>query len=297
MTIEKLNSFHKLNIKVNDGISLLNLGKTFNSGECFRWEKLDFEKEAYIGVIFGTVVIVLYGIDGKSIDVYSKDKLEEQQLIDYFDLSTDYNIINNNLIKDKVMVSALEKSLGIRLLKQDFYEVLISFIISANNNIPRIKKCINNICKKYGKYICKIDDVDYYSFPLPENLANTDPLELQNECRVGYRAPYITKASKQFLIREVDLDKIKNSCEKEALKEILKYNGVGNKVANCILLFSGLRKDSFPVDVWVERMMVKLYGLNEYSRIEMEKWGKNYFGENAGIAQQYLFNYIRDLEL
>lgn len=118
---------------------------------------------------------------------------------------------------------------------------------------------------------------------------------MQDVCRVGYRAPYIVEASRQFLNNEIDYKSVQNLDQNESIKLICKYYGVGNKVANCILLFSGLKRDAFPVDVWVERMLIELYGLNGMTRTEMEKWGKEHFGEYAGIAQQYLFTYIREI--
>lgn len=256
------------------------LDKTFNCGQCFRWSR---DGDKFIGIVNGSLWTAYESNDKLIVETTGNDTKEDIER--YFDLATDYDKINQKLIEkgDNVINNAIALADGIRILNQDIFETLISFIISQNNNIPRIKKCIEKICEQYGAIIYVGEgNRKYYSFPTPEALAKADPCELQEVCRVGYRANFIVESSKRF-IKEGISD----------ISELEKYSGVGPKVANCISLFSGLSRNAFPVDVWVERMLKELYGLN-MTRPNMEKWGKEYFGEYAGIAQQYLFYYIRE---
>lgn len=271
---------------------LFSADKTFDCGQCFRWKKND--DNSWEAVVKGRLlrcegaddVISIKCLEGDCGDGFSAI------LDDYFDIGTDYGALTSELsIKDDVMSKACEVSSGIRLLKQDLFETVISFIVSANNNIPRIKKCIENICMSYGE---KITDL-YYAFPTPEALSSADPADLTKYCRVGYRGPYIAETAKIFAEGSISLDMLNAESHEDQLKKFLSLPGVGPKVLNCIMLFSGIDRTAFPVDVWVERMMDELYGIKLPDRNRLEKYGKEYFGENAGLAQQYLFYYIRNI--
>ncbi len=265
--------------------------KTFDCGQCFRWEPVG---DSYEGVVSGKKLLVSGsdGIINVKVLAGAANCSFASYLGNYFDIGFDYSAATSSLtLKDPVLRKACECSKGIRLLRQDVFETVISFIISANNNIPRIKKCIDNICRIYGKLISD----DCFAFPEPSALAAADPDELQKVCRVGYRSPYIVETARRFADGSVNADELLALSPKDSEILILSLPGVGPKVLNCIMLFTGLDRSSFPVDVWVERMMVDLYGLSGMTRNQLEKYGREYFGESAGLAQQYLFYYIREI--
>ena len=186
---------------------------------------------------------------------------------------------------------------GIRILKQDLWECIISFIISANNNIPRIKKIIERISKEYGKEI-EFEGNIYYEFPTPEELSKASIEDLR-ALGTGFRDKRIFNTTKMILEKKVDLEKIiKFETSEEMREELLKLDGVGPKVADCILLFSLKRLDVFPIDVWVRRVMNDLYIHNEIeekvNKQQLQKLAEEKFGNLAGMAQQYLFYWKRE---
>ena len=188
---------------------------------------------------------------------------------------------------------------GIRILKQDLWECLISFIISANNNIPRIKKIIERLSSKYGKKL-EFEGKEYYTFPTVEELSNASIQDLR-DLGLGFRDKRIYNTTQMILNKEIDLEKIKKMDNTTLMKEeLLKLDGVGPKVADCILLFALKRLDAFPIDVWVRRVMNDLYIHNEdenkVNKKELQKLAEDKFQGLAGIAQQYLFYWKRELE-
>lgn len=273
-------------------IELLNqtdfeLTHIFECGQCFRWKKqLD---GSYIGVIKNGVVSVAKNAD--KIEINSS--IDEKDLIyNYFDLNTNYSEIKNILSKnDTNIAEALKYGYGIRILNQDPWEMLISFIISAANNIPRISKTIENISKVYGKKVC-FENEEYYLFPTPEELSKATIEDLR-ELNLGFRDKYVYNATQLVLNGEVDLEKIALLEYKKAKKELTKIPGVGEKVADCILLFSMKRKESFPVDTWIKKVMSELY-LDSKDVKKISEYAENKFGKYAGIAQQYLFYWRRE---
>lgn len=207
----------------------------------------------------------------------------------YFDLDTDYGIFKEELLKNEPKLSqAIEYGGGIRILNQDFFEVLISFIISQNNNIPRIKKCIEAVCKRYGEPLGVIEGEERFAFPSVTALSDADPEDIKT-LRLGYRAPYIVESAKKF-----SKEGVPKGTYKEKYEKLLSYCGIGPKVANCISLF-GLRDlEAFPIDTWVKKIMVDMFGFKENDTREMQSFAKEKFGEYGGIAQQYLFYFYRD---
>ena len=186
---------------------------------------------------------------------------------------------------------------GIRILKQDLWECIISFIISANNNIPRIKKIIERISKEYGKEI-EFEGNIYYELPTPEELSKASIEDLR-ALGTGFRDKRIFNTTKMILEKKVDLEKItKFETSEEMREDLLKLDGVGPKVADCILLFSLKRLDVFPIDVWVRRVMNDLYIHNEIeekvNKQQLQKLAEEKFGNLAGMAQQYLFYWKRE---
>ena len=256
-----------------------NIAQIAESGQCFRWNKIAEMK--YRGIIGNKICEIKQ--TGEEIQVLGIDKAEFEE---YFDIGRDYGYIKRFYSKDKALTEAIKAGEGIRILKQDKFETLISFIISANNNIPRIKKSVEAISKRFGK---KIRD-EYYAFPMPNELSHATEEELR-ECGVGFRARYIYKTCRDIL-NGFDLDMISKLPGAECKKELMKLTGVGSKVADCVMLFSMQKVDAFPVDVWIKRIMEELYIKKEVSLKEIEQFAKDKFPLDAGIVQQYLFFYV-----
>ncbi|MDO4731623.1 MAG: DNA glycosylase [Clostridia bacterium] len=267
---------YKLNL--ND-IPYFDLYDTLNCGQCFRFEEVStnnfiiIAKDKPLHITLEDNFIIFNNT--------SKDEFESVWL-DYFDLNTDYCEIMQYLFsKDQKFKSIAQKSNGIRILKQDPWETLCSFIISQNNNIPRIKGIINRLCENFGN---KIPGSEFYSFPSPETLAALTCEDL-SIIRSGFRAKYIIDAALKIASNKVCLDSIYSLPLDEAAKYLMTIKGVGVKVAACTLLYGFHRLDSFPQDVWIKRAMDLLYNGADYK----------IFGKYAGVAQQYIFNYVRNI--
>ena len=205
----------------------------------------------------------------------------------------DYSLIKNKLSKiDENLKNSIEYGYGIRILHQDFWETLISFIISANNNIPRIKRIIENLSKAYGKKIV-YKTQEYYTFPTPEELSKGSIEDLR-KLGLGFRDKRIYETTKMVLEGKIDLRKLEKEDTYTLREKLLQIPGVGPKVADCILLFALKRYEVFPIDVWVKRVMSELYFSNEEARnTEILKYANEKFGRLAGLAQQYLFYWRR----
>lgn len=210
---------------------------------------------------------------------------------DYFDLGRDYRKVKKAVATDDIMKKAVKFGGGIRILRQDPWETLISFIISANNRIPRIMKIIDDMSRFYGNEI-EYNGKLYYSFPDVQSLAACSLEQLQ-VCRAGYRCGYIHKTAAMIALGDFDIKKLNELETGKAREYLLKLQGVGNKVADCMLLYSGTKFDVFPTDVWVKRVMEELYFKREASFKEIQQFAADKFGYLAGMAQQYLFYYAR----
>lgn len=268
----------------------------FECGQCFRWNKET--DSSYTGVFGGNVINV--SKQGK--DVIFKGICEEDiktTCKKYFDLDRDYEKIKDKLSKiDNHMKKSIEYGQGIRLLNQDLWETIISFIISANNNIPRIKGIIERISKMYGDEII-YNEKSYYTFPTVEQLAKATVEDLR-KLGLGFRDVRVYKTTHMILEKRVDLEALEQEKDFNKVREtLLTLSGVGPKVADCILLFSTLKRwEAFPIDVWVRRVMNELYIQNEdetkVNKTQIEKIAREKFGNLAGIAQQYLFYWKRE---
>ena len=210
---------------------------------------------------------------------------------DYFDLGRDYNRIAGLVSVDDTMMEAARYGHGIRILKQDFFETLVSFIISSNNSIPRIKKIIEALSEMYGRKI-SFNGKIHFLFPDASKLARAD-LEEIKACRGGYRCRYVMNTAELYLSEPVDKADLMKTDAGNAKKFLMKFPGVGEKVAECVLLYSGLRQDVFPTDVWVKRIMEELYIQGDASSGEIHRFAASRFGRLSGFAQQYLFFYAR----
>ncbi|SEN53612.1 N-glycosylase/DNA lyase [Peptostreptococcus russellii] len=266
----------------------------FECGQCFRWIKED--DGSYTGVAKGKVINVKK--DGENIVIDNTNKEEFENIwYDYFDLGRDYTSLKKELAQhDENLKKAVDFGWGIRILQQDSWEMLISFIISSNNRIPMIQRAINNISEKYGKEIGEYRGRKYFAFPSPEELSKASIEELR-ECKTGFRDKYIYHTNKMVIEENLNMEDFIEMDSEVCHKELMKFKGVGAKVADCIALFGMRKYDSFPVDVWVKRVMQEFYGAEDMSLPKMRKYGMELFGEKAGFAQQYLFYYVRELEI
>lgn len=261
---------------VFEEINDIDLTHIFECGQCFRW--MPDGSGAYAGAAGSFAARVSLENGCLTVDATGGDEAFWRR---YFDLDTDYGQIKNQLISnDPGIKEAADYGYGIRILNQDPFETLISFIISQNNNIPRIRKNIESLCSRYGSPIA---GSSLRAFPTPEALAGAEEADLA-AMKLGYRGPYIIASAEKYL---------SEGCPRTR-EELLSYHGVGPKVANCIMLF-GLRDTAaFPVDTWVKHIMNDMYGFDESDVKGMQSFAASKFGEFAGFAQQYLFYYYRD---
>lgn len=262
----------------------------FECGQAFRWEK---EKDnSYTVVANGRVINVAK--ENENIVINNTNEEEFCNIWqDYFDINTDYSNIKLSLNNDDIMKKAIEFGHGIRILNQDEFETIISFIISANNRIPMIKKVIENLSINFGDKIGDYNGKTYYSFPTMEQLANA-PVEVIRDCKAGFRSERIKEAAKRIIEEKDIVYNLKSKSYDEALEYLMTYKGIGNKVANCVLLFSMKQFSTFPVDVWVRRVMQELYVPKTTSDKEIRKFAEDKFGDISGYAQQYLFYFARE---
>ena len=267
----------------------------FECGQCFRWNKED--DESYTGV-FKNNVLNVKKENGKIIFKGICDGNIEEICKDYFDLDTNYEEIKSTLSKiDKYLETSIQYGSGIRILNQDLWETIISFIISANNNIPRIKGIIERISKKYGKKII-YNEKEYYTFPNMYKLGEASVEDLR-ALGLGFRDKRIYETTKMFLNKEITLEELEKEQNIDILREkLMTLSGVGGKVADCIMLFSLKKFSVFPIDVWVRRVMNELYikepDENKVSKALIQNLAKEKYKDLAGLAQQYLFYWKRD---
>ena len=270
----------------------------FECGQCFRW---NLEEDGSYTGVFGENILNVKKEDNK---IIFKGLLKDniiKTVINYFDLDTDYKSIKEKLSTiDSYMKESIEYGKGIRILNQDLWEVIISFIISANNNIPRIKGIIERLSMKYGKEIIW-NQKKYYTFPTKEELANASIEDLR-KLGLGFRDVRVYETTQIINNNKINLEElIKEKDTNKVREKLLELPGVGPKVADCILLFGMRRFDVFPIDVWVRRVMNELYIKNEdetkVNKKEIEKLAKEKYKNLAGIAQQYLFYYRKFSEL
>ncbi len=257
------------------GVRDLDLEQTLDCGQSFRWTKQD--DGSFSGVAFGKYVNI--SLDGTDMIIKNADEQDRGLWRGYFDLDLDYGKIREGISAiHPVLTEAAKYAPGIRILRQEPYEALCTFIISQNNNIKRIKGIVGRLCESFGDEI----EEGVYAFPTAETLASLTPEDLA-PLRAGFRNRYIIDSAKKVASGEVDLDLCRTAGYEAARAELMKITGVGVKVADCTLLFGMHRIEAFPIDVWMKRAMEKLFpGMTAAD-----------FGEYAGIAQQYIFHYSR----
>lgn len=270
------------------GTERFNLNHVFDCGQCFRWIKQP--DGSYTGVAKGKVIRLC--ASDNNITIFNTNLQEFFEIWeDYFDLKTDYAAFQKRLLIDKTMENAVSTGQGIRILRQDTFEALISFIISASNNIPRIMKIVDSLCTLFGDEIV-FEGKTYYTFPTPEKMRNLTVEDLA-PIRSGFRAKYIVDAVQKVCDGTVNLEALKTMGAAEARKHLMQINGVGPKVADCVLIFGAGRLDVFPVDTWIDKAMKTLYP-EACKGVSVRAAGEALFGDICGLAQQYIFYYARE---
>lgn len=260
-----------------------NIQKIADSGQCFRMEKLG--ENLYCNVAYGRYIEIKQ-LSETEIDVSCSKHDWDTVWFDYFDLDYDYLPIYKSIIENKkqdmFMYDAAYFSYGIRILNQPLFETLISFIISQRKNIPAIKSCINKLCEKYGykRYDTNTEKY-YYTFPRAEKM-----IELTDDLGLGYRKEYIEEACKLVITGELNLSALYKMNYEQCLYGLKQLTGVGDKVANCVILFAGGHKEAFPIDVWIQRIID-----NEYNGV----FDSSRYSGYAGVIQQFMFYYYRSL--
>lgn len=292
----KFDEKKKINIKEEGGRLILKHESfdpkdIFTCGQCFNF----FEEEdgSYTAVFLGKIINLKKEGDFTLIDNVSLDDFYEY-FYDYFDIGVNYDGIKEKISKNETIKKACNYGAGIRILNQEFFETLISFIISANNQIPRIKKAVREISKMYGDYIGEYRGRKYYSFPSPEKLSQAKPEDLREYARVGFRDKRIVQSAKIVNEGFFDFNEDIKKDSKDLGKKLQELPGIGPKVSDCILLFAFHKRETFPVDVWIKRVMEELFIKKEVPKKKISAYAHDYFGKDAGYVQQYLFYYGRE---
>ena len=268
----------------------VNLDYSINSGQVFLWKKIDTK---------------WYGVDGKRILVLENSQKFKKNMkyeVDFFRLDDNFEKISNELKNDNYVRNALKMFPGLRLIRQNPFQCYISFIVSSNSNIPNIKSRLENLCKTFGRRKI-VDGREFFLFPEPSDLANASVLDIK-KCGLGYRAKAVKTASLSVLDKKIDFDFLKKIDYHTAKEELIKVFGIGNKVADCILLFSLEKLEAFPLDRWMLRILQKYYSkefqistktLTEKTYDQLHENIVEHFGSYAGYAQQFLFKMERDI--
>ena len=275
-----------------------NLKETLECGQCFNFVRKDISTDnsfCYRIIAHGKALIAEQDNrskeDGCILRLYNTDIHEYETIWEhYFDLDTDYKTIKESIIKGSgELQDIIKENSGIRLLNQEYFETLISFIISQNKQIPQIKAVVKNISQMAGKLI-KDNGEEVYSFPDALELAKLSEENIR-ECKAGFRAPYIMDAVRLYLEGSIKESEFIGISTDDARRLLMTVKGVGEKVANCVLLYSLGRREAFPVDVWMKRIMEHLYFKKDTDKKVIEEYAYEKYGEDAGYAQQYLFIY------
>jgi N-glycosylase/DNA lyase len=292
-----------MQIELNRIPGPFSLEHTLDCGQLFRWKKLD---DHWYGVVEDKVLKIKQNKDKLVFNVFPEQK-NTNFLERYLRLDDDLKTIFSEINKDQNINKAIEKFSGLRLCRQEPWECLISYICATYKGIPAIKKMVNKISQQFGKKI-EVDGLTFYTFPKPGDLAKSKPENLRC-CGLGFRAERVVKTAKIVANGELNLVALKNVDYVEAKKTLLGLPGVGNKVADCVLLFSLEKLEAFPIDVWMKRAATGIYSSHfddafikrvsekgspttkEYETIAA--FGREYFGRYAGYAQEYLFHLLR----
>lgn len=258
-----------------------NLDYTLSCGQVFRWEK----NEGWTGVVNGAIIRAKQ--EGSELIIDSS--LNEKFIRDYFRLDDDMEEIYGSINRDEKIASLLRKYKGLRLIRQDPWECLVSYVCSSNNTIRNIKNSIRRMCECFGRDI----GAGYFSFPTPKALADAELCDME-QCRLGFRAPRVMNIASMIAKNKFDLYGIKDLSYSKGREELMKIDGVGAKIADCVLLFAFGKLESFPVDTHIEQIMERFYnggfkGSKSKKREKMAGFARRYFGKYCGYAQEYLY--------
>ena len=285
------------------GVKNFDIKQILECGQCFRWEKISDTN--YIVVAYRRVIEIVQ--NGDDVTIYNTNLNDFEEIWkDYLDLNTNYSELKEELAKDEILRKSVEFGYGIRILNQEPFEMLISFIVSARNSIPAIMKTIKKISERWGDKIEYKGNI-YYAFPTPAQLKEATLDEIK-ETGASFRSKYIIDTISKVNaaieaknngtlneeLQQFDLEYIKSLPVDECHKALQNFMGVGAKVADCIMLFSMSKHSAFPVDVWIKRAMIHFYLAPDVSLNKIRVFGREKFGELAGLAQQYLFYYARE---
>mgnify|MGYP000570866723 FL=1 len=287
--VQKMKVSCENNIVTVDGVNDFTLSQILECGQCFHFDKLD--EEVYEVVAFGRAVKMEQ--TDKVLRIYGSSMEDYEGIWKlYLDMDNDYGLIKQSVIKaDGALKTAVDEKSGIHILNQDFFETLISFIVSQNKSIPQIKQCVKNISHRFGDEVIGYNGEAFYVFPDVQRLHDATEEELR-ECKVGFRAPYIKNATEAVYSGAVTKEKLDELDIAQARELLMTIKGVGEKVANCVLLFGLGRREAFPVDVWMKRIMEQMYfDGKDTKKQDIEAFAVNKFGDLGGYAQQYLFDY------
>jgi len=276
------------------GVEDFDVAQTLECGQCFHFKKID--ENEYGVVAFGKLLHVKQEND--SVIFYDTTEEEYENIWKkYFDLDRNYAEIKRYLLKkDQKLKLAMDTMCGVRILRQEFFEILISFIISQNKQITHIKQIVSTISRNYGNYLGKIGEEEFFGFPSSERMLDIT-LEDLKECKMGFRAPYIMDAVSKVCDKTIDESELRKADIVVCLEDLQKIRGVGEKIANCVMLFGLEKREAFPIDVWIKRIMEFIYFEREASKDEIAAFAKERFGKYSGYAQQYLFYYGREKKL
>lgn len=266
----------------------INLYDTLMSGQAFRINIED--DESFTIIISDRILNIKQENDYLIVNSNNEEDLELVTRY-YLDLDRDYEVLNKELSKNEILKRDINLCKGYKVLKQDKFEMYISYIISQNNNVKRISGSINKISKRYGKKV-KYNNKEYYLFPTFEELKNITIEELR-ECGVGFRDSYIINALNKLKENPFFLEELDMLPTDEAIKELMKIKGIGLKVASCILMFGYSRFDTFPVDTWVKKYVSENFKIKDDIKI-ISKFMKDNFKENSGLAVQYFYHINRN---
>ena len=272
-------------------VTNFSLKYTLESGQSFRWDRID---NAYYGVIEGRILKISQ--EGTTLHIESSTEEDEANFVPflrhYLDIARNVPKLLAGVSNDAYMDRAVEKLWGMRILNQELWEIIASFILSQNNNVPRIRGIIRRLSERFGERLTLAEYVNY-SFPSPDALATATENDLF-ACGTGYRANYLRDTAQAVVSGELSLTSLRQMSYIEAKRELMRRNGIGEKVADCICLFSLEHLVALPIDVWIKRIFETLYLRRRATHREIREFAHDYFGDSVGYAQQYLFHYVHE---
>lgn len=264
-----------------------NLVATLESGQAFRWRRVG---DWFHGVVVNNIVKMKRLVRGiEFISSPDEEAYLMPFIVEYLGLNQNLDVVYESISKDEFITESIDKYRGMRILCQDPWECLISFICSSASNIPRISRNLESISSEFGKPL-QMDNYERRTFPTPDDLAGVKENKLE-KLKLGYRSAYVISTARMVAEGKIDLNALREKDYEEALNSLVVLDGVGDKVANCVLLFSLGKTEAFPVDVWVQRVLRENYLAGKsMSLVSARRWAMEFFGPYAGYANQYLFH-------